>query len=100
MLSYADDSESVEPQLYLYMLLSLQPVGASDYLMMSKVFHTVLIRDVPRLNMKVKSQARRFITLIDTLYDNRVSFSSVSSSENLQRMISTHFIAGACRNIV
>ena len=75
MLSYADDSESVEPQLYLYMLLSLQPVGASDYLMMSKVFHTVLIRDVPRLNMKVKSQARRFITLIDTLYDNRVSFS-------------------------
>lgn len=49
-----------------------RPLGASDYLELSQVFHTVIIRDVPQLNLRLKSQARRFITLIDTLYDNRV----------------------------
>ncbi|XP_014238457.1 putative ATPase N2B [Trichogramma pretiosum] len=49
-----------------------RPLGASDYIEICQAFHTVIIRDVPQLNMKLKSQARRFITLIDTLYDNRV----------------------------
>lgn len=47
-------------------------LGASDYLQISQVFHTIIIRDVPQLSLKLKSQARRFITLIDTLYDNRI----------------------------
>ncbi|XP_043263446.1 putative ATPase N2B [Colletes gigas] len=49
-----------------------RPLGASDYLELSQVFHTVFIRDVPQLDFRFKSQTRRFITLIDTLYDNRV----------------------------
>ncbi|ALC42484.1 CG8520 [Drosophila busckii] len=49
-----------------------RPLAGSDYLQISQFFHTVLIRDVPQLNLDVKSQMRRFITLIDTLYDNRV----------------------------
>ncbi|KAJ8679993.1 hypothetical protein QAD02_015780 [Eretmocerus hayati] len=49
-----------------------RPLGASDYIGICQAFHTVIIRDVPQLNMKHKSQARRFITLIDTLYDNRI----------------------------
>ncbi|KAK0179240.1 hypothetical protein PV327_008049 [Microctonus hyperodae] len=49
-----------------------RPLGASDYLEISQAFHTVIIRDVPKLNMRLKSQARRFITLIDTLYDNKI----------------------------
>ncbi len=47
-------------------------LGAGDYLQLAKLFHTIVIRQVPPLNLKVKSPARRFITLIDTLYDNRV----------------------------
>ena len=50
-----------------------QPLGAVDYLEMSRHFDTVLIRDVPRMNLEKKVAARRFITLIDTLYDHRVS---------------------------
>ena len=50
----------------------MQPLGAADYLQLSQLFHTIVIRDVPQLNLKIKSPARRFITLIDTLYDNRV----------------------------
>ncbi|XP_046594667.1 putative ATPase N2B isoform X2 [Neodiprion lecontei] len=48
-----------------------RPLGASDYLQLCQFFHTVIIRDVPPLNFKLKSQSRRFITLIDTLYDNK-----------------------------
>lgn len=42
-------------------------------------FHTILIRNLPQLNLSSKSQARRFITLVDTLYDNKVRL--VISSE-------------------
>ena len=49
-----------------------RPLGASDYIAICQAFHTVIIRGVPQLNLKLKSQARRFITLIDTLYDNKV----------------------------
>ncbi|KAK9306917.1 hypothetical protein QLX08_002549 [Tetragonisca angustula] len=49
-----------------------RPLGAGDYLELSQAFHTVIIRDVPQLDFRLKSQTRRFITLIDTLYDNKV----------------------------
>ncbi|KAI5644087.1 AFG1-like ATPase domain-containing protein [Phthorimaea operculella] len=50
-----------------------RPLGASDYLVISKTFHTVFVRDLPQLSIvNQRSQLRRFITLIDTLYDNRV----------------------------
>lgn len=55
----------------------LQPLGASDYLVISKTFHTVFIRNLPQLSITThRSQLRRFITLIDTLYDNRVRVST------------------------
>lgn len=50
-------------------------LGASDYLQLAQYFHTIIIRDIPRLNLKLKSQARRFITLIDSLYDHRIRVS-------------------------
>lgn len=58
-------------------VIFVQPLGASDYLELSQAFHTIIIRDVPQLNLRLKSQARRFITLIDTLYDNRVKDISI-----------------------
>ncbi|KAM3861076.1 lactation elevated protein 1 homolog B [Diretmus argenteus] len=48
------------------------PRGASDYLEMAQVFDTVFIRHVPMLTLTLKDQARRFITLIDNFYDNKV----------------------------
>lgn len=47
-------------------------LGAVDYLAMSQLFHTVIVRNIPKLTSNKKSQARRFITLIDTLYDHKV----------------------------
>jgi len=52
--------------------LCKQPLGADDYDRMGKMFHTVIVRDIPQLTIKMKSEVRRFITLIDMMYDNRV----------------------------
>ncbi|XP_078617639.1 AFG1-like ATPase [Branchiostoma floridae x Branchiostoma japonicum] len=49
-----------------------KPLGAADYLKLSQEFDTVIVRNVPQMNLTLKTQARRFITLVDTLYDNKV----------------------------
>lgn len=53
--------------------LLLQPLGPADYLAISKEFETVIITDIPQLNLKRKMETKRFITAIDNLYDNHVS---------------------------
>lgn len=49
-----------------------RPIGAIDYLYLAQIFHTIIIRDVPPITITLRSQARRFITLIDALYDNKI----------------------------
>ncbi|XP_030261104.1 lactation elevated protein 1 homolog B isoform X2 [Sparus aurata] len=49
-----------------------RPLGAGDYLEMAQHFDTVFIRNVPMLTLTLKDQARRFTTLIDNFYDNKV----------------------------
>jgi cell division protein ZapE len=48
------------------------PLGANDYIHIAHAFHTVLIDDIPLLTPDRRNVARRFITLIDALYDNRI----------------------------
>lgn len=50
----------------------VQPLGACDYLEMARIFDTVFIRNVPMLTLTLKDQARRFTTLIDNFYDQKV----------------------------
>ncbi|XP_019393408.1 PREDICTED: lactation elevated protein 1 isoform X1 [Crocodylus porosus] len=49
-----------------------RPLGASDYLEVSANFDTVFVRNIPLLTMAQRTQARRFITLIDTFYEHKV----------------------------
>ncbi|KAG7509137.1 AFG1-like ATPase [Solea senegalensis] len=49
-----------------------QPLGASDYLEIARLFDTVFIRHVPVLTLTLKDQVRRFTTLIDNFYDKKV----------------------------
>lgn len=41
-----------------------RPLGSSDYIQVSQHFHTIIIRNIPQLNLKLKSQTRRFITMM------------------------------------
>jgi cell division protein ZapE len=52
--------------------LCARPLGASDYLKLAAAFHTIVLSGVPLLGHANRNEARRFITLIDTLYDNRI----------------------------
>lgn len=52
--------------------LCRQPLGAADYLEIARHFHTLLIDRIPVLSANDRNEARRFITLIDTLYDEHV----------------------------
>lgn len=49
-----------------------RPLGAADYIAISQAFHTVFLEGVPAMSMKLRDRARRFITLIDELYNHRV----------------------------
>jgi cell division protein ZapE len=49
--------------------LCARPLGAEDYLKLATTFHTLILEGVPILHADRRSEARRFITLIDTLYD-------------------------------
>ncbi|MCF6218121.1 MAG: AFG1 family ATPase [Gammaproteobacteria bacterium] len=48
------------------------PRSASDYLEVARCFHTVIISDIPRIHVENDGVAKRFIDLIDALYDHRV----------------------------
>lgn len=47
------------------------PLAARDYLALAKRYHTVFIDDVPVMDLTHRNAAKRFILLIDTLYEAR-----------------------------
>ena len=57
------------------------PLGALDYLHVAHAFHTVLIEGIPKLTPAKRNEARRLVTLIDTLYDNRVCLIASAEAE-------------------
>ncbi|CAH9073281.1 unnamed protein product [Cuscuta epithymum] len=46
-----------------------RPIGAADYIAIANNYHTVFITDIPVMSMRIRDKARRFITLIDELYN-------------------------------
>ncbi|HBC09667.1 MAG TPA: cell division protein ZapE, partial [Rhodospirillaceae bacterium] len=54
--------------------LCARPLGAGDYLAIAEKFHSVVMNGVPKLGPDKRDQAKRFVTLIDALYDARVNF--------------------------
>lgn len=45
--------------------------GPADYITIASTFHTLILTDVPILTFLQKNEARRFITLLDALYEAR-----------------------------
>lgn len=52
--------------------LCMRPLGTLDYLHIAHAYHTIILKDVPKLTKERRAEARRFINLIDTLYDAQV----------------------------
>ena len=49
-----------------------KPLGASVYLRLAHDYHTILVDRIPVMDLSQRNAAKRFITLIDALYDNAV----------------------------
>jgi cell division protein ZapE len=48
-----------------------RPLGAADYLTLATHFHTLLLDGVPRFTPERRNEGKRFITLVDELYEHR-----------------------------
>jgi cell division protein ZapE len=51
--------------------LCAQPLGAADFLALARGFHTLVLDGVPLLSAERRNEVRRFVTLIDALYEHR-----------------------------
>ncbi|MGF1454154.1 MAG: cell division protein ZapE [Alphaproteobacteria bacterium] len=58
-----------------------RPLGSADYLGIATRFHTVLVDAIPRMGPDKRNEARRFVTLIDALYENKVTLVASADAE-------------------
>lgn len=49
-----------------------KPYAASDYLALAQNYHTLILDDVPQMAFEKRNEAKRFIMLIDALYEAHV----------------------------
>ncbi len=55
-----------------FQVLCCGPRSQNDYLEIAKLFHTVILSGVPYMPPRMTNEARRFIWLIDVLYDHKI----------------------------
>ena len=57
---------------FLFQDLCVLPLGSADFLRLAHEFHTLIIDRIPVMRFGQRNEAKRFIILIDALYDNAV----------------------------
>ena len=68
---------------FTFAQLCVQPLGASDYLAIAQKFHTVFVENIPIMHAENRNEAKRFMILIDALYDNHVKVIASAQAEPL-----------------
>ena len=57
------------------------PLAAADYLRIAREYHTIILDHIPRMDFDTRNAAKRFIILIDTLYDMNVKLIASAAAE-------------------
>jgi cell division protein ZapE len=65
------------------------PLAASDYLRLAHDYHTILIDRIPVMDYPERNAAKRFISLIDTLYDNAVKLMVSAGADPVSLYLAT-----------
>ncbi len=50
-----------------------RPLGAADYLELATQYNTLVLSRIPRMGPNKRNEAKRFVTLIDALYEHKVN---------------------------
>jgi cell division protein ZapE len=58
-----------------------KPLAAPDYLRLAHDYHTILVDRIPVMDYPERNAAKRFIALIDTLYDNAVKLMASAAAD-------------------
>jgi cell division protein ZapE len=58
-----------------------QPLGAADYLAVAEALRVLILDDIPQLSSGNYNQAKRFVTLVDALYEGRVRLIASAAAE-------------------
>jgi cell division protein ZapE len=66
-----------------------KPLAASDYLRLAHDYHTVMIDRIPVMDYPERNAAKRFIALIDTLYDNAVKVMASAEADPMSLYLAT-----------
>src|ERR1700755_3250085 len=66
-----------------------KPLAASDYLRLAHDYHTLLVDHIPVMDYAERNAAKRFISLIDTLYDNAVKLMASAAADPVSLYIAT-----------
>ena len=66
-----------------------KPLAASDYLRLAHDYHTLLIDHIPVMDYAERNAAKRFISLIDTLYDNAVKLMASAAADPVSLYVAT-----------
>ncbi|MBI5322956.1 cell division protein ZapE [Bradyrhizobium sp.] len=66
-----------------------KPLAASDYLRLAHDYHTILIDRIPVMDYADRNAAKRFISLIDTLYDNGVKLMASAAADPVALYVAT-----------
>jgi cell division protein ZapE len=61
--------------------LCAQPLGPADYLALAEAVRVLILEDIPRLSSENYNEARRFVTLIDALYEAKVRLIATAADE-------------------
>jgi cell division protein ZapE len=65
--------------------LCAKPLGPGDYIAIAKALRVLIITDIPKLSKTNNNEAKRFVTLIDALYEAKVKLiaSAAAAPEKL-----------------
>ncbi len=57
------------------------PLGAADYLKLAHSFQTLILENVPVMDRSMRNEAKRFVTLVDALYETKTKLVMSAAGE-------------------
>jgi peroxisome-assembly ATPase len=76
--------------MYSFEELCEEARGATDYLLIASTFSTVFVKGVPHMTLTERNEVRRFITLVDVLYEAKCRL-YVSAAKPLKEIFEARY---------